>query len=296
MSTTPSKDESTYFIDIESGAETARLVELAHLLTNQLGGLFPEKFTFSDVNHILEIACGPGSWALDVAYAYPEISVVGVDVNDTMIRYATAQAITQGLQNVSFEMMNVLKPLEFPDGSFDLVHARLLQGFMPNAAWPVFLQECRRVIRPGGSIILVECETPITNSAIIEQMCALANRAVQLAGLIFSPDGRHTGITPMLCRFLRDAGYQDVQHMAHAIDFSVGAQAHASTLQNLLVLAELLKPFLVKAGVIAREELDSLIDKIAMEEYTSDLCGIWYYLSVWGRKPENVEETPKEED
>lgn len=286
MSTQPSRDESTYFVDIESGAETARLIQQAHLLTNQLGGLFPAKFELpgANVNTILDIACGPGSWVLDVAYAYPDISVVGVDLNEIMVQYATAQALTQGLQNVSFELMDVLKPLDFPDASFDVIHARLLQGFMPRATWPGFLQECWRITRPGGRIILVECETPFTNNAIIEQLCTLANRAVQLAGLSFSPDGRHTCITPMLRRFLKEAGYQDIQHMAHAIDFSVGAEAHASTVQDLGVLTELLKPFLVKMGVITREELDALIEKMTLEGYTSNFCGLWYYLSVWGTK------------
>lgn len=286
MSTQPSRDENTYFVDIESGAETVRLVQQAHLLSNQLGGLFPEKFELphAGINAILDIACGPGTWVLDVAYTYPDISVVGVDINETMIKYATAQALTQRLQNVSFELMNVLKPLDFPDASFDVIHARLLQGFMLRATWPEFLRECWRITRPGGRIILVECETPFTNNAIIEQLCTLANRAVQLAGLGFSPDGRHTCITPMLPRFLKEAGYQDIQHMAHAIDFSVGAEAHASTVQDLGVLTELLKPFLIKMGVITREELDALIEEMAVEGYTSDFCGLWYYLSVWGTK------------
>lgn len=286
MSTQPSKDASTYFIDIESGAETARLIQQAYLLTNQLGGLFPEKFALPDASThaILDVACGPGLWALDAAYTYPEISVVGVDINETMVKYANAQALAQGLHNVSFEIMDVLKPLDFADASFDVVHARLLQGFMPRAIWPIFMQECWRIIRPGGRIILVECETPFTNNAMVEQLSALANRAVHLAGLGFSPDGRHTGITPMLRRFLKDAGYQDIQHMAHAIDFSVGAEVHASTVQELGVLAELLKPFLVKMGVITQEELDSLFAKMMMEGYTDEFCGLWYYLSAWGQK------------
>ena len=286
MSTQPSKDESTYCVDIEIGAETARLIQQAHLLTNQLGGLFPEKFALPDANThaILDIACGPGSWALDVAYTYPEISVVGVDINETMVKYANAHALAQGLHNVSFEIMNVLKPLDFADASFDVIHARLLQGFMPRAIWPIFLQECWRITRAGGRIILVECETPFTNDAMTEHLCSLANRAVQLAGLSFSPDGRHTGITPMLRRFLKDAGFQDIQHMAHAIDFSVGAEAHASTVQELSVLAELLKPFLVKMGVITQEELDSLFARMMMERYSDDFCGLWYYLSAWGHK------------
>jgi ubiquinone/menaquinone biosynthesis C-methylase UbiE len=285
MPIVPPEKENTYFVDIDDGAETARLVNQARLLTENLGGLFPTKLDLSTVYDILDLACGPGAWALDVAHAYPDMNIVGVDTDSTMVRYAAAQARVEGLDNISFEQADILKPLEFADASFDLVNARLLQGFMPNAAWPRLLNECWRILRTGGIIILTECETPITNSAEFEKMAALANQAVKLAGISFSPDGRHTGITPMLGPLLRAAGFQNVENQAYAVDFSAGTRAHNSVIDDMAVLAELLKPFLIKHRVSTQEELDRLYNEMATSVNPADFCGIWFYLSVFGKKP-----------
>jgi ubiquinone/menaquinone biosynthesis C-methylase UbiE len=118
------------------------------------------------MHNILDIACGPGGWVLDLAFEYPKTKVVGIDISSTMVEYARVQAWTQGLENASFTVLNALQPLAFPDHPFDLVNARSLVGFMPDKAWPVLLQECTRVTRPGGVIRMTEFDEPgTTNSA-----------------------------------------------------------------------------------------------------------------------------------
>ena len=64
-----------YVIDVESPAETARLMKQDRLLTECMGGVFPEGVDLSTSTAILDLACGPGGWALDVAFAYPHIQV-----------------------------------------------------------------------------------------------------------------------------------------------------------------------------------------------------------------------------
>src|SRR6266478_487898 len=156
MPTIPPKNENTYFIDIESGAEMARLMNQDRFLTTIMGGVLSEQADLSHVHDILDIACGPGGWVLDVAYAYPQINVVGIDISQGMIEYARAQAKVQLLDNASFINMDALKPLQFLDHSFDLVNTRLICPFMLTTAWPSLLQECMRITRPGGIARLTE--------------------------------------------------------------------------------------------------------------------------------------------
>jgi ubiquinone/menaquinone biosynthesis C-methylase UbiE len=59
-----------------------------HLITKGMGGLFSERSDLSGVHRILDAACGPGGWALEVAFTYPEIEVVGFDISRAMIDYA----------------------------------------------------------------------------------------------------------------------------------------------------------------------------------------------------------------
>ncbi len=42
---------------------------------------FPDDFRLSQVHLVLDLACGPGGWAIDVARAYPNIDVMGVDIS-----------------------------------------------------------------------------------------------------------------------------------------------------------------------------------------------------------------------
>ena len=280
--------ENAYFMDPESGAEMARLINLDRLTTTCMGGLFSEQSAddLVSVRRVLDIGCGPGGWVQEVAYAYPKMEVVGIDISQTMISYARTQAQVQRLDKAHFQVMDATKPLHFSDGSFDLVNARFI-GFLPKSIWPLLLQECLRITLPGGIIRLTEIETGIcgiTNSVALERLNALGTRALYLSGHGFSPDGRHLGTTPLLARFLRDAGYQNIKQRAHVMDYSVGEPAHEGIYQNNLVAFKLIQPFLLQAGETTQEELDQLYEQMLVEMRSADFCGLAYFLTAWGKK------------
>lgn len=287
--TTPSnplQSENTYFIDAENAAEMARLTNQDRLITRIMGGLFPEHLDFvHHIHDILDISCGPGGWVLDVAHAYPEKWVTGIDISTLMTEYARYQAYVQGLNNVSFRVMNALEPFDFPDSSFDFVNARFISGYMPPAVWPQFMQECLRIVRPGGVIRLTEPESILTNSLACEILTGLVSKAMHLNGQSFSPDGRNSGITPLLGRFLRDAGCQDIQKAAYVLESSMGTEDHLSQCQNGRVFLKLVQPFLIKAGVTTQEEVDRLYEQALTEMVSAGYCSLWYFLSAWGVKP-----------
>ncbi len=287
MSTDSTPNENTYILDAESAAEMARLTNQDRLITKGMGGLFPERDDVSTMSDILDIACGPGGWAIDVAYEYPEIQVVGIDISRTMIEYARAQAKTQGLSNVSFRIMDALKRLDFPANSFDLVNARFLVGFMPKVAWPKLLQECMRITRPGGILRLTEFDTPgTTNSPAFERWMAMTFRAIQKAGFPSAPDGHDYGMTPIVGHLLQNAGCQNIGQMPHVINFSIGMPAHESMYQNCMVAFKLVQPFMIKMGIATPEEADQRYQQMLLEMMSDDFCGLWYYLTTWGQKPE----------
>lgn len=285
MSTDQPSNETTYFIDAENAAEMARLMNQDRIITNNMGGLFPEQSDLSRISYVLDIGCGPGGWVLDVAHTFPAMQVVGIDVSGLMIEYASAEAKMQRMSNVSFKVMDARKPLEFLDSSFDLVNARFISGFMPPALWPVLLQECWRILRPGGIIRLTEPEFPLSNSLASERLYGLVARALQAARQSFSPDGRHVGITPMLGRFLRNAGFQNIQRKAHALDSSAGSETFTSQYQNTMVFLKLLQPFVVKTGVSTQQEIEGLYQQALAEMMSDTYCVVWFYLTVSGEKP-----------
>jgi SAM-dependent methyltransferase len=281
----PSENQTTYFINPEEAEEMARLLLQDRWLTKDLGGIFPENLDLSRTHLVLDLACGPGGWACDVARLHPQMDVIGIDISERMMHYAQAHAQSQRLDNVSFQIMNVLNPLEFPDAAFDFVNARLLCAFMPVAAWPSFVQECVRITRPGGIIRLTEAEWEFTNSAACERLANMLTQAMWLDGKSFSPDGKRLGATLMITQFLKEKGLIDLQRHAYALDFSFGAEAHEAAYQDLMMNYPLLSPFLVKKGFTTKEDFDQICDQISYEMQEPTFRGNWFFLSVWGTKP-----------
>src|SRR5260221_13993116 len=90
MPTEPPPREDTYIFDPVSGTEMVRLTKQHRIVTRYMGGLFPEEVDLSAVQRVLDFACGPGGWGLDVAFSYPKIGVVVVDVSQALTTYARA--------------------------------------------------------------------------------------------------------------------------------------------------------------------------------------------------------------
>ncbi|MBV9690341.1 MAG: methyltransferase domain-containing protein [Ktedonobacteraceae bacterium] len=281
--------ENVYFIDHESGAEMARLLDQDTLLTQEMGGFFSERNNdFSGIGRVLDIGCGPGGWALGLAVAHPQIEVLGIDISPQMIAYAQMQARTRRLDNVQFRVMDVLAPFDFPDDSFDLVNARLM-AFLPTTAWPAYLHKCRRIIRPGGIYRETETEMNISNSAALDTLDSIFFRALKAAGQAFAPEGgRHLGIVGMLGRLLRDAAFQHIGHKCYLIEISAGTEAHHSFCKDWKVFYKLMQPFLIQTRVTTREEVDRLYEQMLVEMMLDTFCGVFPLFTVWGEKPRDV--------
>jgi ubiquinone/menaquinone biosynthesis C-methylase UbiE len=295
--TNPRENTSTYFINPEEAAETERLLLQDRSVTQAMGGLLPTSLDAQQIHTVLDLACGPGGWALEVARTYPHIEVVGVDISEKMIRYVQVQARLGGLDNASFQVMNILDPLSFPEDAFDLVNARLISSFVPVRTWPSLLQECKRITSPGGTIRITEAEWSFTNGKGCEEFAARLTHAMWLDGKSFSPDGRRMGATLALGRLFRENGLTDIERHAYSLEYSFGTR-HAYSLeysfgtknheiwyQNTMTAYPLLLPFLLKMGVITQEEFEHLYTQIDQEMQEPDFLGEFFLLGVFGRKP-----------
>ena len=287
MSNEPPARDDSYVVDPESPTEMARLLKQHRFITNSMGELYPREIDLSQMHDALDLCCGPGGWLLDMAYAFPKVRFVGVDISRTMIDYAHAEARVQWLDNADFGVMDIMKPLDFPDNSFDLVNARFLFGVLPKAQWPSFLKECLRVVRPGGIIQLTEPEWTVSNSLAFEQMSAMFTQALKAVGHSFSVDGRHVGLTVMMARLLRDAGCVRVQKKPYQGELShVEEEYFEANYQNYLIAFQLLKPFILQMGLTTQEEFERTYLQMQTDMLGEDFCGMGYALTAWGFKPE----------
>ena len=237
---------STYIIDAENATEMVRLIEQDTLFTRGMGLLFPEGFDLSKMETVLDIGCGPGSWVIDVAFTCPHMQVTGIDVSEMMIYYAHARAHVRRLDNAVFRVMDALQPLDFPDDSFDLVNGRFLAGFMDKQSWPNLLQECRRILRPGGYLCLTECEAGYSTSLALQRLNTLLFTALKKAGRSFSPDGQSAGMLAVFKRLLKQAGLRDIHLVPYLIDSSADSELYHLSRDEVTVSFKMLEPFLVR--------------------------------------------------
>jgi SAM-dependent methyltransferase len=194
--------------------------------------------------------------------------------------------ITSYSGNASFGVMNILEPLDFSDNSFDLVNGRLLVAVLHREAWPGVLQECMRILKPGGILRITDTDfLSLTNSPAFERLCEISYQAMRMLNYGFSPNGRTFGITPMLSYLLRKAGCQNIQNRAHVIDFSAGTDAWADFYHTFEVLFTLGRPINANLGIATQEEQEQIYKQALIEMQREDFCGVWYFMSVRGTKP-----------
>ncbi|SRR6266567_1231159 len=102
---------------------------------------------------VLEIGCGTGNLAIRVKRAHPDTELVGSDPDPLAL--ARAQRKARGLDGIRFER-GYAQRLPYPDGSFDRVLSALMLHHLDPDTKVAAAAEVRRVLRPGGSLHLVD--------------------------------------------------------------------------------------------------------------------------------------------
>jgi ubiquinone/menaquinone biosynthesis C-methylase UbiE len=122
------------------GASLARMVELAQPQPDW---------------QALDIATAAGHTAF--AFAPHVAHVIASDLTPEMLVVAEKLAAEKGITNVSFRQADA-ENLPFEANQFDLVTCRIAPHHFPDI--DRFLQECARVLRPQGSLALVDNISP----------------------------------------------------------------------------------------------------------------------------------------
>lgn len=289
MHSLPSKERNdTYLLDPENAAEMARLEIQGQLLTRGMGGTFPElgnRLPEGSVR-VLDLGCGPGEWARQVASNHPQVEVIGVDISQIMVAYAQSKAQQTGVSNAHFLLGNILDPLDFPEGIFDLVNARFLVSVLHTDRWSGFVRECVRLTRPGGWIRLTEFDNPgHTNKAACERFARWVVEACRRGNYGFATTPNSALITPMLERLLQEAGCDEVLQHAHHLDFSFGTDLFESQCQNYRVAYKQAQSLFVQMGIATQQEVEAAYEDMLAQILSEDFRGTWSFLTAVGRKP-----------
>ena len=109
-------------------------------------------------SRVLDVASGTGDLALELAARVaPGGEVVASDFSERMLDLARGKARERGIGQIRFEVANALA-LPYDDDEFDAVTVGF--GARNFADLKRGLGEMARVVRPGGSVVVLEITTP----------------------------------------------------------------------------------------------------------------------------------------
>jgi ubiquinone/menaquinone biosynthesis C-methylase UbiE len=226
---------------------------------------------------ILDVGCGTGRWAMEVAWQFPDAQVVGVD----LVLPTPEESLGHGLltvpANVRFQQADATHPLPFADQTFDFTYLRLLYNSLPALAWNPLLQEVLRVTRPGGWIESLEA-LPIS----IKQgpgMTRVTNWAID----IIRARGCNPTIALKLPEMLRALSLQQVtqREINNAQELPGDAD---QTLRAGTALIATLRQEVLARGIATTDEYDRVAEQAKQELVYSPRAGFNTYV-VYGQKP-----------
>lgn len=154
--------------------------------------------------HVLDLACGPGFTACELAKVVGKGQVTGVDINEELIATAHQARESEGVENVSFQLGN-LYDLNLPENTFDFVYARFVLQHLEKPE--IALSNVWKVLKPGGVLCILDIDDNWTSFSPESDAFI---KFIRTAGAGQKRKGGNRLIGSQLFGLLTKAGYQNV--------------------------------------------------------------------------------------
>lgn len=106
------------------------------------------------VQRVLDVGCSIGQGTTALKQRFPQAEVTGLDVGLPLLRYANKRAHDLGV-DVQF-VQALAEDTGLPDAAFDAVLCYILFHEVPSRLFAPILTELFRVLRPGGTLTIVD--------------------------------------------------------------------------------------------------------------------------------------------
>lgn len=110
------------------------------------------------VNHLLDVAIGTADLAITAVSQHKAQHVTGLDLSEEMMRIGAQKVRREGMEgHIVFQQGSALE-MPYHDGSFDAVTCAY--GIRNFSDLDQGLREMRRVLKPGGQLVILEFSYP----------------------------------------------------------------------------------------------------------------------------------------
>jgi len=183
-----------------SADEGTRLHDQATTLT----GLLHADSRYPAGSRVLEAGCGVGAQTVILAGHSPEAAFTSIDISAVSLAQARHRARQAGFANVTFQQADLYR-LPYRAAGFDHVFVCFVLEHLDDPA--AALMELMRVLRPGGSLSVIEGDH---GSAYFHPDSDQARRAIQCLIDVQRQAGGDALIGRRLYPLLIRAGYREV--------------------------------------------------------------------------------------
>jgi demethylmenaquinone methyltransferase/2-methoxy-6-polyprenyl-1,4-benzoquinol methylase len=122
------------------------------------------RMNFFKTRRFLDVATGTADLAIEAALRFPDIRIVGLDLAQEMLNAGQVKIEKKHLTEQITLMQGDALQLPFPDDSFDVVAIAFGIRNIPDRIGA--LREMKRVIHPGGQIMVLEMSLPEKGSLL----------------------------------------------------------------------------------------------------------------------------------
>ena len=174
-----------------------------------------------EAHRVLDVASGTAAVAIGLARAQQGRAVVGIDQSPEMLAAGRERVERAGLAERIELREGRAETLPFADGEFDALTFTYLLRYVDDV--PATLRELRRVVRPGGTVAMLEFGLP---RGLWRPLWELYVRVgLPAAGAVVSPGWRDVGgfLGPSIRSFWRD--WPEPQLLAAWRDAGIGEVA-----------------------------------------------------------------------
>ena len=130
----------------------------ARLTETKARDLCLEIAAVQDGESVLEVAVGTGLAFERILKANPSGRNEGIDLTEAMLIRAEKRAASTGIKSYRLTVGDAYA-LSFPDNDFDVLINNYMFDLLPERDFLTVLAEFKRVLRPGGRLVLVNMTT-----------------------------------------------------------------------------------------------------------------------------------------